>query len=359
MALTFSIIKSLGRRPPEAPFTLEVEGRLAAGCTVVLGPSGSGKTTMLRCLAGLERPDSGTIHFGDETWVDAARGIHVPPQRRKVGMLFNDYALFPRMTVRANVAYAGADAHRVAAMLERFELSALAESLPARLSAGQQQRVALARTMMADPRLLLLDEPFSALDASLRHRLQDFLLPMLRELGVPVLWVTHDLDEACRVGDTLLLMDRGRAIRTGAPRDLLERPGTPRAAEILGVSNRFTGRLQAPGVLQWGSWILQVPPGPRYTTWGIRAERVLAGKAAESCPNRLNATLRSVHATPRGLWFRAEVEGGGVIEGLQGYRDEEALELTEGAPVVLGLPPAAIFPLEELPATHEALSVRG
>lgn len=352
MALTFSVRKQLGRA--SQAFALEVDQGLKEACTVVLGPSGSGKTTLLRCLAGLDRPDAGFVRFDDETWFDSGRALHVAPQRRRLGLVFNDYALFPRMTVRANVAYAlgragGMQAERrVAEMLERFELSTLAESLPGQLSAGQQQRVAIARALVAAPRLLLLDEPFSALDAPLRFRLQEFLLPMLREIGVPVLWVTHDLDEACRMGDRLLLMDRGRVIAAGSPRDLLERPGTMRAAEIMGVANRFAGRILAPGLLGWGPWSLQVVPGERYADWGIRAENVLTGAAAEACANRVDAVVRSMRPTPRGLWFRAEVAGCGMLEGLQAMAG--TADLREGQAVVLGLPETAILPLAGGPA---------
>jgi molybdate transport system ATP-binding protein len=346
MALTATFRKSLAAASGSPAFTLEVDFRLEPGCTVLLGPSGSGKTTLLRCLAGLERPDVGQMALGAEVWFDAKRRIHRPSQRRQVGLVFSDYALFPRMNVRANVAYATREAGRVATMLERFELTELADRMPAQLSAGQQQRVALARALVTQPRLLLLDEPFSALDAPLRDRLQEFLLPLLAELGIPVFWVTHDRDEACRVGDRLMLLDQGRVIRTGRPRELLSQPGTPRAAELLGLRNRFTASERAPGRLSWGPWTLEVPQGASYATWGIAAERIGLAAPGEQGPNQVEAVVKAVRPMPSGLWIRAEVPGAGTLEVHHGFGDGEWRDVTEGMAIGLRLPKAAIYSLE-------------
>ncbi len=346
MALRATFRKSLAPASGGPAFALEVDFTLLPGCTVLLGPSGSGKTTLLRCLAGLERPDDGRLAIGSEVWFDAARRIHFSPQRRRVGLVFSDYALFPRMTVRANVAYASQDPRRVAEMLERFELTELADRLPAQLSAGQQQRVALARALASDPRLLLLDEPFSALDAPLRDRLQEFLMPLLAELGLPVLWVTHDRDEACRVGDRLMLLDQGRVIRTGRPRDLLSQPGTMRAAELLGLRNRYRASDPEPGCVRWGPWTLEVPSEATYTAWGIAAERVHLTEPGGHGPNHVDAFVTAVRPTLQGLWLRAEVPGAGTIEVNHGFREGEWRELSAGMAIGLRLPKAAIYPLD-------------
>ncbi len=346
MALTAAFCKRLGPRDGTAGFALDVDLRLESGCTVLLGPSGSGKTTLLRCLAGLERPDQGLIRFGPETWFEAEGRIHRAPQLRKVGLVFNDFALFPRMTVRANVAYAGADAGRVSELLMRFELGDLAERMPSQLSAGQQQRVALARALAADPSLLLMDEPFSALDAPLRDRLVDFFLPMLQELGIPVLWVTHDRDEACRVADSLLLMDQGRVIARGASRALFERPGTSRAAELLGLRNRFTSRQLAADRVKWGPWELEVTPGATYASWGIAAERVCWAAPEDEGNNRVEAIVRDFRPTVQGHWVRAEVAGAGTLEASLAFRDGAPRELAAGMSIELRIPRSAIYPLE-------------
>lgn len=189
--------------------------------TAIGGPSGAGKTSLLRLLAGLEKPASGVIEAFGETW--CAPGCWVPPQRRRCGMVFQDFALFPHMTVRQNVAHGcrKGDPARVAQLLERMELSALADRLPGALSGGQCQRVALARALAPRPRLLLLDEPLSALDPALRHRLQDLLLEEHRAEGLTTLMVSHDRAEILRMADHVLLLGHGRMTAAGAPAAVL------------------------------------------------------------------------------------------------------------------------------------------
>ncbi len=160
----------------------------------LVGPSGSGKTTVLRAIAGLHRPASGVIALGEETLFDAAAGVDQAPEHRGVGMVFQDYALFPHLTVRRNVAYGGSA--RVEELLDRFRIAHLAQARPATLSGGERQRVALARALARDPRVLLLDEPLSALDADTRGVVRDELRALLGELAVPHVIVTHDLQDA-------------------------------------------------------------------------------------------------------------------------------------------------------------------
>ncbi len=182
------------------------------GLTVLFGPSGCGKTTVLRCLAGLEPIDEGGIAFAGVTWADAAKQKHLTPQQRDIGFVFQDYALFPHLSVAGNVGYGLASLpkaerrERVAAILERYGLSPHADKLPRRLSGGQQQRVALARALVRRPRLLLLDEPLSALDTALREDLRDELCQRLRALDIPVILVTHDRAEAEKIADQIVEM---------------------------------------------------------------------------------------------------------------------------------------------------------
>ncbi len=218
--------------------------RLPAGApsvTVLFGPSGSGKTTVLRCLAGLERPERGSIRFGEQTWFDAARGICLPPGRRGVGYLSQDFALFPHLSLTGNVAY-GLGAlgtakrrHRVGEMLDLFGLTGMENRYPSQLSGGEQQRVALARGAGACAALLLLDEPLSALDSPTRELLRRQLRHWLAALGVPTLLVTHDRVEALALGDSLVIVDRGRVLQAGPAADVFARPACLAAARIVGV----------------------------------------------------------------------------------------------------------------------------
>ncbi|WP_054286004.1 ABC transporter ATP-binding protein [Gulbenkiania mobilis] len=199
-------------------FVLDHSANLAPGSfTALTGGSGAGKTTLLRLLAGLETADDGYLEVDGERWIDGRRQI--PPQRRSVGMVFQDYALFPHLTVRGNIAYAvpGGERARVDALLELTALTALADRRPAQLSGGQKQRVALARALARRPRLLLLDEPLSALDPALRHQLQDELAALHRRYGLTTLLVSHDLPEVFRLADRVIRLEHGRETACGTP----------------------------------------------------------------------------------------------------------------------------------------------
>lgn len=198
--------------------------------TALLGSSGCGKTTVLRCLAGLESPQHGLIRWNQECWLDAALGITTSPQARRVGFLSQDYALFPHLTVMENIAYgvknwpAGDQVSLVNQFLARFQLQGLEHRKPHQISGGQQQRVALARALARNPRLLLLDEPLSALDSPLRKQLRTELRDILAPWGIPVILVTHDADEVASLADEVIMMESGKAHRlpaaaTHAPHD--------------------------------------------------------------------------------------------------------------------------------------------
>jgi len=209
--------------------------------TCLLGPSGCGKSTLLRLIAGLEPIDGGEIR--DATGTLSAKGVHVPPERRDMGFVFQDYALFPHLTVGKNVGFGltklpGAEqASRIAAELERVRLAGRADSYPQALSGGEQQRIALARALARRPAVILLDEPFSGLDGRLKTEVRDTTLHALREEGGAALIVTHDAEEAMMMADDLVLMDAGKILQAGAPRDLYARPTSPAAAHLLGDAN--------------------------------------------------------------------------------------------------------------------------
>ncbi len=215
--------------------------------TILFGPSGSGKTTILRCLAGLEQPEEGTIVFHGRCWFDAARSIAVPPQHRGLGYMSQDYALFPNYTVEGNVAYGltalsrPEKAARVKDVLRLLEIEELSQRRPAELSGGQQQRVALARAIARRPQLLLLDEPLSALDAPTRTALCSELRVLLRRLAIPCIVVTHDWTEALTLGDHIAVIGGGSVLQTGTPQDVFSRPANADVARVVGVETVLQG----------------------------------------------------------------------------------------------------------------------
>jgi iron(III) transport system ATP-binding protein len=213
---------------------------------VILGPSGCGKSTLLRCIAGLESPTQGSISLQGKSVYDAERRVNVKPNARQVGMVFQNYALWPHMTVEKNVAYPlrmrkvpkGDWDKRVSEVLEALECEPLAKRLPAELSGGQQQRIALARALVYEPAILLLDEPLSNLDALLRVSLRTELLRLHRALGFTALHITHDQEEALEMGDRVVLMREGSIEQIGPPEEVYARPVSPYAAHFLGVRNQ-------------------------------------------------------------------------------------------------------------------------
>ncbi len=209
---------------------------IEAGTTcALLGPSGCGKTTTLRLIAGLETPDAGSVEIGDETVSTPGRSL--PPERRRIGMVFQDYALFPHLDVAGNVGYGlgrRPDRERVEAMLETVGLGGLGARHPHELSGGQQQRVALARALVVEPRAVLLDEPFSNLDAGLRERVRREAREILDAQGVTSVFVTHDQEEALSVADVVAVVNEGRIEQVGTPEEVYSRPATRWVAGFLG-----------------------------------------------------------------------------------------------------------------------------
>lgn len=205
MTLTARLHKRL------AHFALDVEVACPAGSILVLtGPSGSGKTTLLRLLAGLDHPDEGRITLGESVWLDTASGVRQKPQARGTGMVFQEYSLFPHMTLAQNMAYATRDRDWAHRLLASFGLAHLAGARPGGMSGGERQRGALCQALARRPKALLLDEPFSALDAATRSSLRQELLRVRERFAIPIVHVTHDLAEAATLGDTVLALNRGR-----------------------------------------------------------------------------------------------------------------------------------------------------
>ena len=232
----------------DAPIPLAASFACAPGEVLALvGPSGSGKSTILRAIAGAYRPRHGSVTVNGEAWFSGAGGVCLPPHRRAVGMVFQSYALFPHMTAQGNVVAAmghlapAERATRARRLLELVHLAGLEQRRPAELSGGQQQRVAVARALAREPEVLLLDEPFSAVDKATRQRLYREIAELRRVLSMPVILVTHDLDEATMLADRMTVLHRGRTLQTGTPEEVTTKPVSAEVARLVDLRNLFTG----------------------------------------------------------------------------------------------------------------------
>lgn len=276
----------------EAPVPLDVDFHVGRGSLMaLLGPSGSGKTSTLRAIAGLLKPGSGVVSCDGVPWFDGARGINLSPQQRRVGLVFQDYALFPHLSAHDNIAIAvpAADAAKQSQIVERLlgqmRLLKLAGRRPRELSGGERQRVAIARALARDPQVLLLDEPFSAVDRTTRDALKFELVELRSRLEIPIILVTHDLAEALTLADVMSVMMDGKLVQSGAPQQIREQPKTAAVARLLGVSNVFhatlfaSARTTEPGLLYWGRIPLNVSDtgtfaGGEKVTWMIGSESI-------------------------------------------------------------------------------------
>jgi molybdate transport system ATP-binding protein len=277
----------------EGPIPLDAELCCAPGELLALvGPSGSGKSTILRTISGLYHPSEGHVACNGEIWLDTATRIDVPPHRRSVGLVFQSYALFPHMTVLGNVMAALGHRpqterrRRALALIEMVHLAGLERRRPTELSGGQQQRVAVARALARDPRVLLLDEPFSAVDKVTRQRLYRELAELRRTLNMPIVLVTHDFDEAARLADRMCLLHHGRLLQSGTPREVLAHPVSVEAARLVDLKNMFEATVFAhrpsenATVIQWGGHQLVTPhrldlaPGGA-VAWAIPSTQVI------------------------------------------------------------------------------------
>ncbi|ADH97871.1 sulfate/molybdate ABC transporter ATP-binding protein [Salisediminibacterium selenitireducens] len=228
-------------------FTLDIAFQAKPGLTGILGPSGCGKSLTLQALAGILKPDNGSIRMDGQTWFDSERRIHVKPRDRKTGYVFQSYALFPHLTVAENIAYGLKGLpkteirEKVANWLDLIKLKGFGQRYPSQLSGGQKQRVALARSMITEPKLLLLDEPFSALDEHIKRQLEEDMLRLLGEHynGIALL-VTHNIEEAYRLGEDGMLFHEGRVLQQGPRDEVLRSPSSIPAAEIIGTENIFS-----------------------------------------------------------------------------------------------------------------------
>ena len=266
-------------------------------CFTLLGPSGCGKTVLLRLIAGFETPDRGTISIGGEAVASAATGRFLPPDRRGLGVVFQDYAVWPHMTVFDNVCYplklagTGAAALRERSLraVDLVGLGGLEARLPSQLSGGQQQRVALARALVSEPRLLLLDEPLNNLDANLREEMRFEIKALQRKLGITILYVTHDQEIALGIADRIAVMDEHGSLRQiGAPEEVYERPADDFVFRFLGIANFLPVRREGEALYIGGSaapWVGPAPdkPGAKLTA-GFRPSDVMLARNGDGLP---------------------------------------------------------------------------
>ncbi len=245
-------------------YTLSVD-LSCSGRTALIGPSGCGKSVTLKCIAGIMRPDEGHIEYNGQVLYDSASHIDLPPRKRKIGYLFQNYALFPDMSVRENIMSAlhwqkdKADRGRIFnEVVDMVQIGHVLDSKPGRLSGGEAQRAALARMIVNQPSLMLFDEPFSALDVYLRSTLQAQFIQLMERLDKDHVIVTHSMDEACALSDRLYILDQGRVLREGGTRDVFQDPLSIKAAEIAGQRNITAARVED-GMLQVPGWDMVLP----------------------------------------------------------------------------------------------------
>lgn len=328
------------------------------GCysTALFGPSGCGKTTILRCIAGLELPESGSILWDSETWFESRQRAFMRPQQRQIGFLFQDYALFPFKTVIENITYGVPKSMhgRAAELLEKFRVAGLEKRLPGQLSGGQQQRIALARAVIRNPRLLLLDEPLSALDLPTRTQLRLELRQLLKNFSVPAIIVTHDPLEAVALADQVVVLDKGRILQKGKVEEVFNHPDNLSVARIVGVETVVLGR-----VLDKQDGMITVNVGdvtlyavaPKAETpeayLCIRAEDVTvqSGDASNSSVrNRLKGRITAL--LPEGSVLRVIIDCGFSLTALITKQAQEDLQLAEGDLVTALIKASAIHVID-------------
>jgi len=354
--------------PEHAELRVDVEQRFASGVVVapvldvelapgsilvLFGPSGAGKTTMLRQVAGLERPDRGRIQFGGETWCDMSRGEWRSPQERRIGMVFQQPALFPHLSVRDNIEYglstlvAAERRQRSGELIRLLAIPELADRLPRALSGGEAQRVAVARALAPKPGLVLLDEPFASLDVPARARLRREVRSLMQRSGTPAVLVTHDRTEALALGDQIAVATGGRIRQVGPIADVFSRPADADVAASLGVEAVLPGRIVGAreGLLsvQVGETVIHVaerePTAVGSNVYAcIRAEDVtLETQSPAHASTRNHLAAKVVAIAPEGPIDRVSLDCGFALDALITRRAREELSLAVGAPITAAI----------------------
>ncbi len=314
----------------------------------LLGPSGCGKTTLLRIVAGLETPDAGALNIG------GAEALGRPAHLRPVNTVFQSYALFPHLTVEENVGFGlrmrkvprGEIAERVKRVMQLVQISGLEARKPHEISGGQKQRTALARAIVNEPEVLLLDEPLGALDVKLRRELQDELHALQRRLGITFIHVTHDQDEALGLSDRIAVMNAGRVEQLGSADEIYERPRNRFVAQFVGGCNLIDGRADGQGTVAtaFGALRVQGEVPARAATLALRPEKILLGTQAGS-ENRLTGLVKDTTYTGAETHCLLDVNGATLKAAT--VNAAGAARIRPGASVPLSIPPAALLVLED------------
>lgn len=303
-------VRASRRNKNSAPFVLDVSVEVPVGITILFGPSGAGKSTLLDCTAGLVRPEEGRIALGEKILFDTETRVNLPPQRRRMGYLFQSAALFPHMSVEENVAYgldqlpANVRHEQVREILKAFRVEGLRTRKPGEISGGEAQRVALARSLVTEPRTLLLDEPLTGLDAELKSSIVDDLRAWNAAKRIPILYVTHSREEVDALGERVIALENGRVVSSGSPMDVLDAPRRKRLAQAAGFENLLAGTVhdlrEADGVMRvrLGETACEIEVPLGYAAAGTRV------RVAIRAGDILLATEQ-----PRGLSARNVIEG--------------------------------------------------
>jgi molybdate transport system ATP-binding protein len=377
-------ILSVAIRRELVGFTLDIAFDVPCGLTVLFGPSGAGKSLTLQSIAGLFSLNSARIQLGGIVWHDSEHSLYLPPQSRRVGYVPQNYALFPHLTVEQNVAF-GLKAHgwwgseakkrkrRVSELIELMQLRGLERRRPAQLSGGQQQRVALARALAPDPSLLLLDEPFSSLDAAVREMLREEMRALHERIHVPIVLVTHDAAEARMLADTIVVIEQGRVLQIGTPDEVFRSPNTPTVAALIGMSPIWTGSvsmrgptsrapalrqlimLQTAGLSLYANISATMPVDiGQALEFGIRTDEIylFSDSSDKQCVGRIKEQAQPMTLIP-GVVLRdrskgafhtitVQLETGPTLDVPLVAREMHALLLGVGSPVVVGIPASAV-----------------
>jgi sulfate/thiosulfate transport system ATP-binding protein len=321
----------------------------SGGITTLLGPSGSGKSTVLRVIAGLEQPDAGSIMFGDEDVTN------LPAQKRGLGFVFQSYALFKHMTVRKNIAFGlgvrkvdkEESRHKVEKLLKLVQLDGLGDRYPTQLSGGQRQRVAFARALAIEPKMLLLDEPFGALDAMVRVELRDWLRKFHDEQHVTTMLVTHDQEEAAEVSDHVVVMHEGHVAQVGTPREIYDKPATPFVAGFVGGANVLRGQMLN-GRVSVGAMAVAIaggsdaPDGTAVNAY-VRSHDVTLTKADASAPEISVARVERMAWLGGYVKLSLKLSDGSPMTVEMPKTEVETLALAEGDRVMANLREAKVF----------------
>ena len=347
MSLYVDIEKTLGT------FHLKVKLEAADETLALLGASGCGKSLTLKCIAGIETPDKGKIVVDDVVLFDSEKKINLTPQQRRTGLMFQNYALFPNMTVLQNIR-TGANRETdkkkreaaVSSVLESFGLTELKNRLPHQLSGGQQQRVALARILVSNPRILLLDEPFSALDSHLRFKLEREVRQVIREFGKTVVLVSHDRDEVFRMSDSIAIMDSGRIEATGTKAEVFRNPGTRKGAMLTGCKNISGMEILENGQVWATDWdlaleVTQIPEG--MTAVGIRMHDIRPGPGKNAYRCRVVEEIEN----PFSYTIMLKPTPGNCTSLIGWEMDKETWKQLRREEIGISLPPEALLLLKE------------